>query len=67
MAKYRIIKDSTRAYPYLIQKKFLGFLWWYFPFTDVYGVPIGHSTLDVAKEIILDCKIKRKREVVWEE
>ena len=71
MAKYRIIERShpfqRYNWPYIVQKRFLGFLWWYDPFDD--GVfEKGHfKTLGEAQQAIAELQQKERRIVIWEE
>lgn len=69
MAQYRIIKEEYAPQPYLVQKRFLGFLWWYDPFEDGFLLSDGYcDTLEAAKQLIWIHKRKRgNRTVVWEE
>ncbi len=71
MAKYRIIKrthpfkDYTR--PFCIQKRFLGFLWWYDPLDDGVYSDGRFKTLGEAKQAIAELQQKERRIVIWEE
>lgn len=71
MAKYRIIERThpfqgyTR--PFCIQKRFLGFLWWYDPLDDGVFENGYFKTLDEAKQAIAELQHKERRIVIWEE
>lgn len=73
MAKYRIIEETfhpgtEKEYKkYLVQKRFLGFLWWYDPYDDGWYCD-GYfdsyeEALQKAKELIEPVY----RKIVWED
>ena len=71
MAKYRIIERShpfqSYSRPYIVQKRFLGFLWWDDPFDDGVYENGYFKTLGEAKQAIAKLRQKEKRIVIWEE
>ena len=72
MTKWRItkitrwegtVKETTT---YLVEKRFLGFLWWYDPFEDGMYTDGYFDTLAAAIERIIDILgYKETREIVW--
>ena len=72
MTKWRItkitrwegtVKETTT---YLVEKRFLGFLWWYDPFEDGMYTDGYFDTLDEAIERVIDILgYKETREIVW--
>ena len=71
MAKYRIIKRThpfqSYTRPFCIQKRFLGFLWWYDPLDDGVYENGQFKTLGEAQQAIAKLRQKEKRMVIWEE
>ena len=71
MAKYRIIKRTNPyqgyTFLYLVQKRFLGFLWWYDPFDDGMYENGHFKTLGEAKQAIAELQQKERHIVIWEE
>lgn len=71
MAKYRIIKRTNPyqgyTFPYLVQKRFLGFLWWYDPIDDGMYSDGQFKTLGEAQQAIAELQQKERRIVIWEE
>lgn len=71
MAKYRI-KKVTRVddgkFKYLVEKRFLGFLWWYDPFEDGLYTDGEYDTFEDAHKsvTILMTKNDKITEIVWE-
>ena len=72
MTKWRItnitrregtVKETTT---YLVEKRFLGFLWWYDPFDDGMYTDGYFDTLAAAIERVIDILgYKETREIVW--
>lgn len=72
MTKWRItkitrwegtVKETTT---YLVEKRFLGFLWWYDPFDDGMYTDGYFNTLAEAIERVIDIlEYKETREIVW--
>ena len=72
MTKWRItkitrwegtVKETTT---YLVEKRFLGFLWWYDPFADGMYTDGYFDTLAEAIERVMDILgYKETREIVW--
>ena len=72
MTKWRItkitrwegtVKETTT---YLVEKRFLGFLWWYDPFDDGMYTDGYFDTLAEAIERVIDILgYKETREIVW--
>lgn len=72
MTKWRItkitrwegtVKETTT---YLVEKRFLGFLWWYDPFEDGMYTDGYFDTLAEAIERVIDILgYKETREIVW--
>ena len=72
MTKWRItkitrwegtVKETTT---YLVEKRFLGFLWWYDPFDDGMYTDGYFNTLAAAIERVIDILgYKETREIVW--
>ena len=72
MTKWRItkitrwegtVKETTT---YLVEKRFLGFLWWYDPFDDGMYTDGYFDTLAAAIERVNDILgYKETREIVW--
>ena len=72
MTKWRItkitrwegtVKETTT---YLVEKRFLGFLWWYDPFEDGMYTDGYFDTLAEAIERVMDILgYKETREIVW--
>lgn len=71
MAKYRIIERThpSQGYtrPFCVQKRFLGFLWWYDPLDDGMYSDGEFKTLGEAKQAIAELQQKERRIVIWEE
>ena len=72
MTKWRITKITSRegivkeATTYLVEKRFLGFLWWYDPFDDGMYTDGYFDTLAEAIERVIDILgYKETREIVW--
>lgn len=72
MTKWRITKITSRegtvkeTTTYLVEKRFLGFLWWYDPFDDGMYTDGYFNTLDEAIERVIDILgYKETREIVW--
>lgn len=65
MKKYRIIKETTYSDErYYVQKRFLGFLWWYNVVVDYDD--LGFSTLERAREVLQMLLYKTKKTVIDE-
>ena len=70
MAKYRITEYTY--YPgeskrYLIQKRFLGFLWWYDPYEDGMYSDGWCDTYDEAVKMVTNTiNFKKAKKVVWQ-
>lgn len=57
------VKETTT---YLVEKRFLGFLWWYDPFDDGMYTDGYFDTLAAAIERVIDILgYKETREIVW--
>lgn len=72
MTKWRITKITSRpgtvkeTTTYLVEKRFLGFLWWYDPFDDGMYTDGYFDTLNEAIERVIDILgYKETREIVW--
>lgn len=72
MTKWRITKITLRqgtvkeTTTYLVEKRFLGFLWWYDPFDDGMYTDGYFDTLAEAIERVIDILgYKETREIVW--
>ena len=72
MTKWRITKITRRedtvkeTTTYLVEKRFLGFLWWYDPFDDGMYTDGYFDTLAEAIERVIDILgYKETREIVW--
>ena len=72
MTKWRITKITRRegtvkeTTTYLVEKRFLGFLWWYDPFDDGMYTDGYFDTLAEAIEGVIDILgYKETREIVW--
>ena len=72
MTKWRITKITRRqgtvkeTTTYLVEKRFLGFLWWYDPFDDGMYTDGYFNTLAEAEERVNDILgYKETREIVW--
>ena len=72
MIKWRITKITCRegtvkeTTTYLVEKRFLGFLWWYDPFDDGMYTDGYFNTLAEAIERVIDILgYKETREIVW--
>lgn len=72
MTKWRITKITRRegtvkeTTTYLVEKRFLGFLWWYDPFDDGMYTDGYFDTLAAAIERVIDILgYKETREIVW--
>ena len=72
MIKWRITKITMRpgtvkeTTTYLVEKRFLGFLWWYDPFDDGMYTDGYFDTLAEAIERVIDILgYKETREIVW--
>ena len=72
MTKWRITKITGRpgtvkeTTTYLVEKRFLGFLWWYDPFDDGMYTDGYFDTLAEAIERVIDILgYKEMREIVW--
>ena len=72
MTKWRIIKITRRpgtvkeTTTYRVEKRFLGFLWWYDPFDDGMYTDGYFDTLAEAIERVIDILgYKETREIVW--
>ena len=72
MTKWRITKITRRpgtvkeTTTYLVEKRFLGFLWWYDPFDDGMYTDGYFDTLAEAIEMVIDILgYKETREIVW--
>ena len=72
MIKWRITKITRRqgtvkeTTTYLVEKRFLGFLWWYDPFDDGMYTDGYFDTLAEAIERVNDILgYKETREIVW--
>lgn len=72
MTKWRITKITSRegtvkeTTTYLVEKRFLGFLWWYDPFDDGMYTDGYFDTLAEAIERVIDIlEYKETREIVW--
>ena len=72
MTKWRITKITCRpgtvkeTTTYHVEKRFLGFLWWYDPFEDGMYTDGYFDTLDEAIERVIDILgYKETREIVW--
>lgn len=72
MTKWRITKITRRqgtvkeTTTYLVEKRFLGFLWWYDPFDDGMYTDGYFNTLAEAIERVIDILgYKETREIVW--
>ena len=68
MDKYRITKTTYRngKESFLVERRFLGFLFWYDPFEDgMYGDGTFY-TLEDAMDAIEGLRYKPKSEVVWQ-
>lgn len=72
MTKWRITKITSRegtvkeTTTYLVEKRFLGFLWWYDPFDDGMYTDGYFDTLAEAIERVIDILgYKETREIVW--
>ena len=76
MTKWRITKITRRpgtvkeTTTYLVEKRFLGFLWWYDPFDDGMYTDGYFDTLAEAIERVIDIlgykeTNKETREIVW--
>lgn len=72
MTKWRITKITRRqgtvkeTTTYLVEKRFLGFLWWYDPFDDGMYTDGYFNTLAEAIERVIDILgYKETRELVW--
>lgn len=72
MTKWRITKITSRegtvkeTTTYLVEKRFLGFLWWYDPFDDGMYTDGYFNTLAEAIERVIDILgYKETREIVW--
>lgn len=69
MGKYRILEVThhpSNKKEYYVQKRFLGFLWWFDPFDDgMYSD--GHcNTYDEALNLINNTvRYRREKKVVW--
>jgi len=69
MAKYRISEITVQPSGekmYLIEKRFLGFLWWYDPFDDGMYTDGYCNTYEKALERVnYHLNYKRNKKVVW--
>lgn len=72
MTKWRITKITRQegtvkeTTTYLVEKRFLGFLWWYDPFDDGMYTDGYFDTLAEAIERVIDILgYKETREIVW--
>ena len=72
MTKWRITKITSlegtvkETTTYLVEKRFLGFLWWYDPFDDGMYTDGYFDTLAEAIERVIDILgYKETREIVW--
>lgn len=72
MTKWRITKITCRpgtvkeTTTYLVEKRFLGFLWWYDPFDDGMYTDGYFNTLAEAAESVNDILgYEEIREIVW--
>ena len=72
MTKWRITKITRRegtvkeTTTYLVEKRFLGFLWWYDPFDDGMYTDGYFNTLAEAAESVNDILgYEEIREIVW--
>ena len=72
MIKWRITKITRRegtvkeTTTYHVEKRFLGFLWWYDPFDDGMYTDGYFNTLAEAIERVIDILgYKETREIVW--
>ena len=72
MTKWRITKITSRpgtvkeTTTYHVEKRFLGFLWWYDPFEDGMYTDGYFDTLAEAIERVIDILgYKETREIVW--
>lgn len=69
MAKYRIteVTFQPEGYKkYLVQKRFLGFLWWYDPYDDGLYSDGYFDTYDKALETVTHhIAYKEEKKVVW--
>ena len=72
MIKWRITKITRRegtvkeTTTYHVEKRFLGFLWWYDPFEDGMYTDGYFDTLAEAIERVIDILgYKETREIVW--
>ena len=72
MIKWRITKITRRegtvkeTTTYHVEKRFLGFLWWYDPFDDGMYTDGYFDTLAEAIERVIDILgYKETREIVW--
>lgn len=72
MTKWRITKITRRegtvkeTTTYLVEKRFLGFLWWYDPFDDGMYTDGYFDTLAEAIEGVIDILgYKETKEIVW--
>ena len=52
---------------YLVEKRFLGFLWWYDPFEDGMYSDGYFSSFDEALETVTDLiRYHKTKEIIWE-
>ena len=72
MTKWRITEithypgTKKESKNYLVEKRFLGFLWWYDPFDDGMYTDGYFDTLAEAIERVIDILgYKETREIVW--
>ena len=69
MAKYRIseVTYQPEGYKrYLVQKRFLGFLWWYDPYDDgLYSDGYFKTYEEALKTITHHIAYKEEKKVVW--
>ena len=71
MIKWRITKITRRegtvkeTTTYHVEKRFLGFLWWYDPFNDGYTDGYFDTLAEAIERVIDILEYKETREIVW--